>query len=157
MKNVALVTVLWTAACGDEAAAVLPLGAAEADEACGVFCDYAVGCGWADPGSCRAWCGDVVAVIRADAAEELLACYTEADCVDAAEDRCIATAIDAIEPTAIVEDMRAACNDAEVRCTANLACEQTYYLLFSDPTLDAMTACFAEACGDIEPCLGDVF
>jgi hypothetical protein len=153
MRVVTAFVLLSIMACGDEGPPPTePLSAAEADDACGEYCTYRVGCG-GDLAACRDWCDPVVDLIRADAARALLACYLAQSCDAPGEQGCLAETIDGLEPTATYHETRRACEAMEGRCGVYYGCGTSYYVLLADGVLATLTDCFALECGAVESCV----
>ncbi len=139
------------AACGEPSPGA-PLTAAEVRDGCAVYCEYRVACG-EDEAACASWCGGVMELIRGDAAHDLLGCYLDQACDAAGEQSCIAETIDGIEPTVTYGEAHKACYALEGRCDVSYGCDVTYYELLSDPTLEALIACFEAPCDEVDRCV----
>ncbi len=140
---------------GDDGPSGAPLTPSEAETGCAEYCDYRVECG-EDEVECLTWCGGVTDVIRGDAARVLLDCYLEQACDATGEQLCIADTIESLEGTAAYDDAHSACYALESRCDVSYGCGVTYYVLLSDPTLDALAACFELPCDEVDACVNEV-
>ena len=151
----AFVSLCFVMACGGGSQPGDALTTQEQMTACQQYCDYRVGCG-DDAAACASWCDGVVSLIRADAATNLLDCYTQQACSVSGENPCLATTIDTTDPTQAYKDTLAACVATQSRCSAAYGCDETYYVLLSDDTLGQLSACFAMGCGQVNACAAGV-
>jgi len=150
--------IAMAAACGggdDGVSPAAPLDEQQRADACGEYCDQEVACGDADGTECLAWCESLAGVIRGDAAQALLDCYREIPCGEASEQGCLGDVIDATTPSDAYHTANQACHDVESRCGTYYACDITFFVILSDPTLDALTDCFALECDAVDACLAD--
>jgi hypothetical protein len=157
MRGSICVAFVGLIACGgDEETVMLPLDAEERATVCGDYCAHAASCG-VDEATCTSWCDGLASLIRADAARALLACWSDVACAEPSESGCLGDVIDATDPTAAYDAANAACRDAAARCGASYACDATYFVILSDPTLDAVRVCFDAECGAIAGCVVEAF
>ena len=141
-----------------------PVSPSEASSICADFTAHADGCSWGGNINEADWnCGEAALVWRGDVFRAVAECAIDLPCTGTGS-TCLAATTDA-EPLPVHDEYASRCAARKTECdlvpsgdasTIILLCDADRLATYAKPILDAIIACFDEACADVVPCLESV-